>query len=551
MTKAQRLHADARRYLTAFTDHAAADVKEQVHANPALSRVQADHAVLCASRLLKPGLFVLNNPVGTGKTPVALTTALLLLNDVAPSKRIRRAIVIAPNRDAAAMWLERARQMGQGLKVSRKRDSTSDILVLTASQIGNRPFSKKPGDQLVIVDEAHRGLHSDTQRRARVAQVSRGARVLLVTATPFQLTGAGLESFLSVGGSLSPPQQGHVEQLSRGMVDYLTAVHAAETETDQQVVLEETVVKKRSSLSATATTARPTLDALFMPPFPAHEVYGVPPDSQGRSPLPANPDWVDLAQWALAYQAARVLPAIWPPEEPGQAGLEDSDGQIRNSDSYMRMLSSSYKAWTGHAAVKRALKRDPKSVGGLVKAVTVGTHPKIAATTGIAVEALLKGSHVLIFCVYRDTQTELKTAIQAAIRSNRRLLGRRVEAPTTHPEAEKYRKEFFGSDQKPAGVLIVRDNLSEAIDLDGGRPVVIHHDLFWSPVRWEQRMGRVVRASTGFQPAKEIVVPLLRTDSELRMWETLRRRLQLSEGVISGLIPDHEALDSGEPELMT
>lgn len=542
MARPTALHTHASRYLATYTDNAADDVRAQVQANPALTQVQADHAVLCAGRLLKPGLFVLNNPVGTGKTPVALTVAALLLNHVAPTKRIRRAIVIAPNGDAAKMWRERADQAG--LSVSRKRDSTSNVIVLTASQVGNRPFSKDPVDQLVIVDEAHRGLQSETKRRARVAHVARGARVLLVTATPFQLTGAGLESFLSVGGSLSRTQQGHVEQITKGMVAYLTALHASETETTQQSAHEEEVSRKRTSLAAIATKARATLDALFMPPFPAHEVYGVPPDSQGRSVLPASPVWVDLDQWATAYHAGRVLPAIWSNPEPGQSGIEDSDGQIRNSDSYMRMLSSSFRAWKGHQAVQRAAKRDPSNVGALVKAVTAGTHPKIAATADIAVENLLKGWHVLIFCVYRETQKELKTAIQAALRANRRLRGHRVEASTTHPEAERYRKEYFGSDQKPAGVLIVRDNLSEAIDLDGGRPVVIHHDLFWSPVRWEQRMGRVVRASTGFQPAKGIVVPLLRTDSELRMWETLHRRLQLSAGVISGLIPDHESGDS-------
>jgi hypothetical protein len=44
-----------------------------------------------------------------------------------------------------------------------------------------------------------------------------------------------------------------------------------------------------------------------------------------------------------------------------------------------------------------------------------------------------------------------------------------------------------------------RADLSESIDLDGGKPIVIHHDLAWSPVRWTHRMGRVARASTGFK----------------------------------------------------
>lgn len=546
MTRSTSLQDEAEEYLSVFTERAPAEVKAHVQANPALRSVQAEHAALCARklRLRRGALFVLNNPVGTGKTPVALAAARLLLHHVA--QPVRRVIVIAPNKDVADKWRAGARHM----TLTASDQPAGDIVVLTASQIGRRPLSSNAVDRLVIVDEAHRGLHSDTRRRQGIAQVARGARVLLVTATPFQLTGAGLESFLSIAGSLTPPQRRHMEQLSKGMVDYLTAMHHAEKEadSDQQLIWEASVAEKRDALTAIANRARPTLNALFMPPFPTQAVYGAARDALARAPLPASPNWIELDQWALAYHAARVLPVIWPADQRGDAGVQESAGHIRNSDSCMRMLASSYSAWKGHAAVRNATRRDPEHVEPLVAAVTAGTHPKVAATRDLAVEALLDGSHVLIFCVYRETQTELQTVIQAAVHAHSRLGGHRVAAPTTHQQAKRCLEDYFGSQQKPSGVMIVRDNLSEAIDLDGGQPVVIHHDLFWSPVRWEQRMGRVVRASTGFQPAKAVKVPLLRTDNELRMWETLHRRLQLSVGVISGLIPDHETLEPAEAE---
>ena len=32
--------------------------------------------------------------------------------------------------------------------------------------------------------------------------------------------------------------------------------------------------------------------------------------------------------------------------------------------------------------------------------------------------------------------------------------------------------------------MVVTDKLSESIDLDGGEPCIVHHDLAWNPIRW-------------------------------------------------------------------
>lgn len=71
------------------------------------------------------------------------------------------------------------------------------------------------------------------------------------------------------------------------------------------------------------------------------------------------------------------------------------------------------------------------------------------------------------------------------------------------PESAAQLKRVKARFREPKGaplVLVVRDNLSESIDLDGGRPCLVHHDLTWNPARMAQRYGRVVRICSGFQP---------------------------------------------------
>jgi hypothetical protein len=83
-------------------------------------------------------------------------------------------------------------------------------------------------------------------------------------------------------------------------------------------------------------------------------------------------------------------------------------------------------------------------------------------------------------------------------------------------------------------VLVVTDRFSESIDLDGGRPCVVHHDLHWNPNRLRQRMGRVTRLSTGYQPVapSDIFIPVLDTPTDQRMCETVLKRFSLGDLLI-------------------
>ena len=79
-------------------------------------------------------------------------------------------------------------------------------------------------------------------------------------------------------------------------------------------------------------------------------------------------------------------------------------------------------------------------------------------------------------------------------------------------------------------VLVLTDRFSESIDLDGGRPSLVHHDLSWNPVRLTQRWGRLVRVRTGFVPIppERIYVPVLDTEVDQRLALTIAGRRNLA-----------------------
>ena len=67
--------------------------------------------------------------------------------------------------------------------------------------------SPKPARSLVIVDEAHRGLQNENSEAFQgVSAAAAGAKTLLVTATPYQLTTTGFTRMLGVSsGAAAPP----------------------------------------------------------------------------------------------------------------------------------------------------------------------------------------------------------------------------------------------------------------------------------------------------------------------------------------------------------
>lgn len=482
-------------------------------------QVQVERCLeIATKRLQKPGLLVLNDPVGTGKTVVALAAASLLLEQVAPSQRVNRVLIVAPNAVVADNWRQRARWIGLDPDTRGAR-----LTVVTQHDLSDGPRLGLPRDRsrlLLIVDEAHRGLHRDGQTYARIRPLALNARVMLVTATPFQLSADGLERMIEIDGD--DARGNRIREYGRAVAEWLRIRHDHETGLAEAAAVKEAAAARDQALRA----ASADLKRVLMPPYPFERMKRDPDVAS----IPRDPELQGLGPWATAYHAARIVPEL----------ISDDEGDTatpHNSDTYMRMLVSSRGAWMD-SAVFRAASAQGGPVAKLLATIDDAMggralgHPKVASTAQLAVEEIRGGNHVLVFCVFNQTQKDLSEAITEL--AARQGLHPRVEAPDGINAARRVLEDGFARPPRAGDspiVMIVRDNLSESVDLDGGQPVVIHHDLSWSPVRWEQRMGRVVRASTGFKKPKGTAVVVLDTSVDQRMWKTLHGRRALTQHV--------------------
>jgi superfamily II DNA or RNA helicase len=152
--------------------------------------------------LRRPGMMLLDDPVGTGKTPVSLCVAKLLFEHA----EIDYALVVSPSDRVAKIWHERAKLLGLLPDDERKSSGTKRwrrgrIVVSTQRTVpGGIYQDQDPARTLVIIDEAHRGLsHEETEAFKAIKPLAQGTRVLLVTATPLQISPNGFLNMLTVG----------------------------------------------------------------------------------------------------------------------------------------------------------------------------------------------------------------------------------------------------------------------------------------------------------------------------------------------------------------
>jgi len=518
--------------------------------------LQAARSALVAHRLRGPGVLILNDPVGSGKTVVALAAARLLL-DQWPNvaQRVSRVVIVAPNAELAAEWVRRSRDAGLYPRSSHGPKShglvDNRIDVVTAAELAKPHALHLPKDHsrvLLIIDEAHRGLqNANTTTYQALKPRTTGARVLLVTATPFQMRPSGLELMIEIDGDSSAGDR--IRSYGQAVGRWLQACHEIDfppvgSESDS---LQRRRDDTAEQVVAAWQEARDDLDRVFMPEYP-RAAMGMPEDFV----MPSKPQPVPVAEeWLVGYHAARLLPELLSELVDGA-----SAASVRNSDSYMRMLNSSAGAWRASHATKAAVRlakdhTDPavrKALSTLLRHLqdevgrTPLDHPKVRESAELALRQATgaKLRHVLIFCEFLESQKDLQSAIRQLLHDRELDSGSgavRVLAPTSRQKAQAIHKASFGWPvhvTNPPVILVVSDKLSESVDLDGGNPVVIHHDLAWSPVRWTQRMGRVVRARTGFQPLhpSDIVVPIMPTAVEQRLWTTVANRHTLMKQAV-------------------
>lgn len=509
-------------HVYAMRDHARRVERRPIDISDDHLSSQADQAAATARRLLGNvgQAQILRDPVGTGKTAVALIAARLLFD----ADEIDYCLIVSPKKLVADQWANRAEPLfdGQIIREGHARTKwAKNKIIFGTHRTHPGKASPKPDRTLVVIDEAHSGLQSEsTEAQQAALKYSSGAMSLLVTATPFQMTTTGFINMLSVAGPLK-------EEHAAALRDYGRGVSAVVRTWDRTKDSQATKLAAEQ-LQPTRKLATNVLAGRLLP----KTKIAVPAPPK----LKSHP--VKLGTWADAYAAARILPEL--------IGVGKNDAFQR------RLTSSSETVWDPNRKVGQAIQElrnqgDPaitRFLDLLEEQLGKGTqHPKVAATVDWVLHEVKRtahGRHVVVFTAWPKTQEVIGRALV-----DRKL--KRVDAPTEGKQIDDdLLQRFMKPPRGEPVVLVLSDRFSESIDLDGGRPSIVHHDLSWNPVRLTQRWGRVVRLQTGFQevPPERIFVPVLDAEVDLRLARTVAGRKDLSGSFVPESKEDAEDAES-------
>lgn len=512
------LVSTARRWLTAYNESAQAGGAMGV--SSALLDIQARRAALITKRLSAGTALVLPDPVGTGKTGVALVAAGMLVE----AAKVSRVVVVAPNEAVQKLWRDRSKWLAS--PGTGKRLPAKTFRIVTRKRLADARQPIRPEEVLVVVDEAHRGLQSGGDFHDRLEEWAKGCHVLLVTATPFQLSTQGLTKMLGIGQAASDNGKAVVEAYGAAVVSLAKAYRVAVQRSSLDPVNEPAVLAATVRAVAKRPGAAAVLGTRILPSDPGLLLLR-------KEPPPLKKTSVEVsAKWREAYHVARVVPEL----------VGTGKGDMFNR----RLVSCSEALWGGKAGQQlRQRAAESPSVeafaANLRKALgKARQHPKVAATSEWAATQAKDGRHVLVFCVFAETQQTLAAATRLA--GGGRLS---VEAPTGSVIPKAVVDRFRDPKRRPL-VLVLQDRFSESIDLDGGHPCIVHHDLPWTPARVTQRWGRVVRAESEFKPVAQadIFVPVLDLDADNRLFDTVKARA----GIGDLLLPPSVLADLQDPD---
>jgi hypothetical protein len=476
--------------------------------------------------LAEHGGAMLADDVGLGKTFIALAVA----------RQARHMVVVAPAalRD---VWTAAARRAGVPARF------------VSVETLSRRDASEGDPD-LVVIDEAHHLRSARTRRFGAACTLCRGAKVLLLSATPIHNRLADLRTILSL--FLGERAHGmNADDLSRFIVrrvekdlppsasfalpgvrqpewlpqvqdvdclDRLLALPPPLPPADGEgggVLLTFTLVRQwsssraalRAALQRRLARARAMEDALLA----------------GRIPTRA-----ELASWCYADGAQQLaFPELAVTSEVADgASLLAQVG--RHADGIRELL-----AWLGAST-------DPDRARAALLRDVAQRHP---------------GERVVAFSEYADTVEALYRAVAPTTRvamlthGGGRVAGGRVS-----------RRELLArlspgaSARVPAServdLLLTTDVLSEGVSLQDAS-VVVHLDLSWNPARLEQRVGRLRRIGA----ARDVIsVYLLAPPAPAERMLQLDRRLRLklgvaarTMGVAGAILPGFGTADASEP----
>jgi hypothetical protein len=364
--------------------------------------------------------------------------------------------------------------------------------------------ARLPATALLVVDEAHRFRNPATRRYDTLARQVRAADVLLLTATPVVNRGADLVSLvrlfladhalaaLGVPSLEAAARRGDTEHLVHALYPLVVArsPETAGVSAHLPTASDAAVIRLPTVDQPVLREITESLPGLRFPSFGAdaagllrnHLTARLASSPEAlRESLLRHRTYVDRALAAarrgdhLSRGAARAL--FGPEVSPQLELLLDATPPI----------AADLEEWE---AERERLARLLSTLAG------AGTNPKLAALTEILRSRA--GRKTLVFTAARATALALGDALgwrRVATVSSRRA---RIASGTVSI-AEAF--ALFAPRAQHAGnapaasrvdVLIATDLASEGLNLQDADGVV-HYDLPWTPLRLEQRLGRIAR----------------------------------------------------------
>lgn len=477
------------------------------------------HQRRAADRLLsiiaKHGGAMLAEPVGLGKTYTALAVA---------ARCGGRIVVVAPA-SLRDMWRGAAQRCG------------IDVTIATYESL-SRGSMPGPAD-FVIADEAHRLRSPGTLRYAAIAELSRRARLLLVTATPVH---------------------NHRGDLAAQLALFLGRV-AWQMSNEQ---LTEYVVRNTGS----ALGARPRLDgphrvSLDVTDDCLEHLLALP------APVPARDGSIAAAlltygllhQWtssraALAASLRRrrarglaLLAALESGRRPTNAELA-AWTQVGDALqlAFPEIVTTDTPLDFDIAELLIAVDRHNAAVAALLEHLRVTNDPDDErAAALLRIRRAHPDERIIAFCQYAETVYVLRSKLArepgvASLTANgARVAGGSISrADVIGQFAPSSRPDTHARDGTRIELLITTDLLSEGLNLQEAS-VIVHLDLPWNPARLDQRVGRAIRLGSRHEAVTVyMVAPPASAERLLRIESRLRDKLRVAQrtiGVAGQILP--------------
>jgi superfamily II DNA or RNA helicase len=454
----------------------------QAHQISAVGRLQAslDHfggALLC-------------DEVGMGKTYVATAIA----------QRYSDCLVVAPA-SLTSMWRDALTVTGTAARLlTFEALSRAD----TDGFHGRRTAVQERAD-LIVVDEAHHVRNPGTNRFFALAYLARGARVLLLSATPIHNRRADLVALLSL----------FLGSRARTMTSAELALCVVRREQDQlpgALGIPEVLPAVHHQLS----DDRRVVDALMSlpPPLPVRD-GGLGGVLIGRGLVHQWASSEAALHEAVRRRIARAT-AMCASLEAGTYPTERELETWTYGDGALQLgfpeLLSTFTAT--HADLLVAVRQHLRALEAFrVRFASANALDAERAQIIARIRSSQPGSKIVAFAQYSETISilfrELAHAGRVAMLTSHgaRVVGgaltRNEAVGLFAPYANHYRAP------RPAesiDLLLTTDLLSEGVNLQDAQ-VVVHLDLPWTPARMEQRVGRVARMGSRH---KHVHVHLLR-----------------------------------------